>query len=351
MNLGFDEIMGKLKKKDFSPIYLLHGEESYYIDRISDYLTEHTLNEDEKSFNLSVFYGKDADANQVMDTARRYPVMAERQVVVLKEAQQMRDLDALEKYLLKPVPSTILVICHKHGKVDGRKKTVKIVANTGVVFESKKLYENQVPAWITQYLQARGRQVDSEAGQLMAEYLGTDLSKIGNELEKLLLNLPAGATVTRKLVTENIGISKEFNVFELQSALAEKNASKVMRIARYFADNPKENPLVKVIGSVFGFFSALYVAQFHRQASDKELTLALFFPHATAQEAQSAWQKMSWKIKEYRTGLKHYSRPQNEQAIAVLREYDLKSKGLGSDGTEDGQLLVEMLWKLLHAQG
>jgi DNA polymerase-3 subunit delta len=346
--LGFEEIMGRLKKKDFSPVYLLHGEESFYIDRIADQLVELALDESEKSFNLTIFYGKDADANQIADTARRYPVMAERQVVVLKEAQQMKDLDALDKYFQKPVPSTVLVVCHKHGKVDGRKKTAKTIAEKGVVFESKKLYDNQVPAWIADYLKARGRQMEPEAGQLLAEYLGTDLSKIGNELDKLLLNLPAGAVVTKKAVADNIGMSKEFNVFELQSALAEKNAGKAVRIGKYFAANPKENPLVKVIGSLSSFFTTLYVAQFLRQAADREMVIGLFVPDPKPADLQSGWQRLTWKLREYKTALKHYDLRQTEQAIAVLREYDLKSKGLGSDSTEDGELMVEMLWKLLH---
>lgn len=349
MSLSYEQVMGKLKKKDFSAVYLLHGEESFYIDRIADFIAEHALSESEKSFNLTVLYGKDADPMQVTDCARRYPVMAERQVILLKEAQQMRDLDGLEKYFAHPVHSTVLVICHKHGKVDGRKKAIKLVEKIGVVFESKKLYDNQVPAWIGQYLQERGRSIDPDAGQLLAEYLGTDLAKISNELDKLLLNLPAGAPVTKKAIEENIGISKEFNVFELQTALATRDAGKAMRIGQYFAANPKENPLVKVVGSVFGFFSTLYVAQFHRNATDRDLVGALFMPNAKPEELNSSWQRLSWKLRDYKTALRHFDRPQTEKAIAVLHEYDLKSKGLGSDGTDDGELLREMLWKLLHA--
>lgn len=347
---SFDEIIKGFKKKEFAPVYFLHGEEPYYIDEVCNYVEDHVLNDMEKAFNFIALYGKDVDHIAVIDQVRRYPVMAERQVVLLKEAQQMKDLDALEKYASNPLNTTLLVIAHKHSKFDARKKLLKAIeAGGGVVYESKRIYDNQVPEWITDYLTGKQLKINDQAAHLLAEFLGTDLGKVVNELEKLAIGMKPGEEITTERIEANVGLSKDFNVFELQRALAEKDMLKSNTIVNHFASNLRENPLIKVIASLYGFFSSLYVAQFYRNASEKEQVGALFMPEASEDQLNAAYKKMSWKLKDFRIALKHYNLPQTEAAIAALREFDLKGKGVNSDGTSEGELMREMVWKILHS--
>lgn len=347
-DMNHEDIIKSLKKKSFSPVYLLHGEESYFIDQISDYIENKVLSESEKSFNLTVLYGKDCNPQTIIDCCRRYPVMSEKQVVIIKEAQQMRDLDKLEHYLTHPLSSTILVLCHKHDKVDGRKKWVKAAKTAGVEFESKSLYDNAIGDWIIQYLGERDTAIQPEAAVLMADCLGTELSKVANELDKLLINNPKGNTITVQQVKDNIGISKEFNVFELMAAMARKDIYRSNLIANNLSANAKENPLVKTLYSMSSFFANLYLAQNYRGLNDRDLIVKIFLPKAKPEEIDRLYRKYTFAIKDYKNGLQHYTRAQSEKAIALLCEYDLKSKGLDSDNVDDSSLLRELVWKIMH---
>lgn len=335
--MTYQEVLKELKQKKFRPIYFLHGPEAYFIDVISNYIEHEVLNETEKAFNLTILYGKEANHLAVVDNARRYPVMAERQVVIVKEAQEMKSLPDLMSYVEKPLDSTILVICHKHKNYNLNSKFGKLLKERALVFEAKELYENQVPDWIVAYLKDKELKIKPNAANLIAEYLGTELSKIANELDKLALNLPTGTEVNDKQVEENIGISKEYNVFELQKALGTRDVLKANRIVQYFASNPRKNPLVVVIGSLYNFFSKVYMLHFVRNLSEKEMLEAL--------QLRSAY-----FLKDYRSALPHFPLQKTAQVIGLLKEYDLKSKGVdyNSTGKEEGELLKELVWRILH---
>jgi DNA polymerase-3 subunit delta len=335
--MTFQELQQSLKKKEYRPVYFLHGEESYFIDAISDRIEDGVLNEGERAFNQTILYGKDTDHLTVLDIARRYPMMAERQVVIIKEAQDMKTLKELQTYVEKPLTSTLLVICHKNGKYNLNSKFGKAIQEKGVVFEAKRLYDNQVPDWIQDFLKGKKISIKSDAAHLIAEYLGTDLSKVVNELDKLVINLPAGAEVNLQIVEETIGISKDFNVFELQKALGERNILKANRIVNYFAANPRRNPLPVVIGSLYTFFSKVYMLSFLQNQAEKDQLAAL--------ELRSAY-----FLKDYREAARLFNRPRSEQVLSLLREYDLKSKGVdyNSTGKPEGDLLKELVWKILH---
>lgn len=347
--MEFESILKAIKKKEASPVYLLHGEESFFIDKISDAIEAELLNETEKAFNLTVLYGKDVDHLAILDQVRRYPVMAERQVVIVKEAQMMKDLEKLEKYVSQPLSSTILCIAYKNDKYDGRKKLPKSVgAGKGIVFESNRLYDNQVPDWVVKYLSGKSLSIEAAAATLLTEYLGNDLSKVANELDKLALNLPPNATITIKHIEDNIGISKDFNVFELQKAMAARDGYKIQLIVNHFISNLKENPLVKVNASLFNFFQQLYVAQAYRSQGEKEMVGALFMPNADENTLNASYRKMAWKLKDIKVGLQHYNKPQTEAAIEVLHQFDLRSKGIGSVGSDEGGLMREMIGRVLN---
>ncbi|MDB5148482.1 MAG: holA, partial [Mucilaginibacter sp.] len=263
-NMTAAEILKDLKNRKFKPLYLLHGEEPYFIDLVSNYVEHHVLPEHERGFNQTVAYGKDTDIMTVLNAAKRYPMMADYQVVLVKEAQDMKwgkdddnkkSIDPVLSYLENPLPSTILVFCYKYGKFDKRKKTYKAIEKNGLIFESATLYDNKVPAWVEGYVSDKGYKMNQQASAMIAEYLGNDLSKIANELEKLMLNVSAGQEITLKHIQDNIGISKEYNVFELQTALTKKDAYKVNQIINYFESNPKSNTKVLVLGKLNNYFS------------------------------------------------------------------------------------------------
>jgi len=330
------QIIKEIKAKKYAPIYLLHGTESYYIDKISKYIEENVLTEGEKSFNQMIMYGKDTDHKTLIDTCSRYPMMASHQVVILKEAQEMKTLKELLPYIERPVPTTILVICFKHKKFDGRTKFGKLVKKKALIFESKKLYDNQIPDWIQSYLKDKKLSISPSAAALVAEYLGENLSKVSNELDKLAINLAAGTEVNEKHIQEQIGISKEYNVFELQKALGTKNVVKSNRIINYFISNPKKNPLVVVVGTLFNFFSKVYLTHFLKNSSEREMMEKLGVRHA-------------FFLKDYKLAARNYPYQQSQNVISILREYDLKSKGVDRVNATDGDLMKEMVFKILHA--
>jgi DNA polymerase-3 subunit delta len=330
-------LLDKIRKKEFEPVYLLHGEESYFIDTICDAIEANALSEEERAFNQTVLYGKDATHTAVLDSARRFPMMAPRQLVLLKEAQEMKDLDMLKSYVEKPAPTTVLVICYKYKRLAMNTSIGKTLSKHALVFEAKKLYDNKIPAWVTQYLKQARIDIDGQTAATIAEHLGTDLSKVANELDKLKINLPAGSSVTAKHIEEYIGISREYNVFELQKALGERDTAKVFRIVQNFAANPKKNPFVLVISNLYNFFSKVYMLHFLRQASDSEIMKSLKVHNA-------------FFLKDYRIAARNYPLPRAEKVLALLHEYDLKSKGVdfNSTNTDEGELLRELAWRILH---
>ncbi len=343
--MNYQEILKDLKAGKYKPIYFLQGTEPYFIDTVADYIEKNALTDAEKGFNQTVLYGKDSEAMTVIDNARRYPMMAQRQVVMLKEAQEMRSFGDLLPYIQKPSPTTVLVICYKHKKVRMNTKIGKALKDNAVVLDAKALYDNQVPDWIMSYLRGKKLSISPAAAALTAEYLGTDLSKVANELDKLAINLPAGTNVTEQHIEDNIGISREYNVFELQKAIAGRDVLKANRIVNYFISNPRKNPLVLTVGSLFNFFSKFYVYLSIKNLSEQEIL-------------QKMSMRSSWFLREYKLAARNFSKPYCERVLSVLREYDLRSKGIHlSENTSDkekgevtpeAELLREMVWKILH---
>jgi len=335
--LEFQQILKELKSGNYRPIYFLHGKESYFIDAVAGYIEEHALSESERAFNQTVLYGKETEHKMVLDAARRYPMMASRQVVLLKEAQEMRGLSDLMSYVQQPTETTVLVICYKHKKYNFNSKFGKLLKKQAVVLEGKPLYDNQVPGWISNYLKGKNRPITPKAAELIAENLGTDLSKIANELEKLALNLPAGTQIDDKAVEEHIGISKDYNMFELQKAIGLRDTLKASRIVQYAAGNPKKLALVPLIGALYNYFSKIYLLHAAKNLPEKELLSTLQL-------------RSSYFLKEYRAAARNYPRAKTEQVIALLKDYDLKSKGVGYIGTgkAENELMKEMVWRIMH---
>ena len=328
------QLVAAIKKGDLKPIYFLMGEEAYYIDKISDFIEENVLDEAEKGFNQMVLYGRDVAIDDIVSNAKRYPMMAERQVVIVKEAQDLsRTIEKLAQYAENPQPSTVLVLNYKYKKLDKRKALYKAINKVGVVYESKKLYENQVADWIRRVLSGQNYNISPKAAQMLVEFLGTDLSKIDNELNKLKIVLPEGTQITPEHIEENIGISKDFNNFELRKAVGERNVVKAHQIAKYFEDNPKDNPMVVTIALLFNFFSQLL--HLHGM-SDKN-------PRNVA----SALKVNPYFVNEYLTAARNYPMKKVSSVIGLLREYDVKGKGVGSNAVPQGDLLKELLVRVL----
>jgi len=332
--MNFEQILNDLKNKIYYPVYFLAGEESYYIDEISDYIEDNVLTDVEKEFNQTVIYGRETDVQSIISDAKRYPMMANYQVVIVKEAQEIKNIDELLPYSENPLDSTLLVINYKYKKIDKRKSFFKQVGKKGVLFESKKLYDNQIAGWINSYVRERGYDITPKASAMLTEFLGTDLSKVVNEITKLILNIQEKATINDELVERNIGISKDFNIFELQNAIGSKNILKANQIANYFAANPKENPLVKTTTILFGFFSKIMI---YHQLKDK-----------SRNSVASALSINPFFVKDYQVAAKNYSLQKLSRIISLLKEYDLKSKGVDNISTADGELLKELLFKILH---
>ncbi|WP_300438727.1 DNA polymerase III subunit delta [Christiangramia sp.] len=329
------QIVSDIQKGNIKPIYFLMGEESYYIDKISDFIEDNVLSEEERGFNQMLLYGRDTSIDEIVSNAKRYPMMAERQVVIVKEAQDLsRTIEKLVDYAENPQPTTVLVLCYKYKKIDKRKKLYKTIDKAGVIFEGKRLYENQVGDWITKNLKSRGYSISPKAAQMLVEFLGTDLGKIDNELEKLQLICPGGTTISPEIIEENIGISKDFNNFELRKAIGEKDSLKAHRIVNYFSQNPKDNPMVVTISLLFSYFSQ--ILQYHglndksKGAVAKQLKVSPYF------------------VSDYVTAARNYPMKKVSHAISLLQETDVKSKGVGATNVSQGDLLKELLVKIMH---
>lgn len=328
------KIVNDIKSKNYKPIYFLCGEETYYIDRISDLIESSVLTEDEKSFNQVVLYGRDTTVEEIVSTAKRFPMMADFQVVIVKEAQNLsKTFEKFESYALNPQLTTILVFAYRD-KPDGRKKIFKTIKDKGVWFESKKLYDNQVPDWIVKVLKGQNYGIEPKAAAMLAEFLGTDLAKINNELEKLKIVFPEGHIFTPKNIEENIGFSKDYNVFELKSALATRNQQKAYTIIHNFAANPKDNPIVVVSGQMFAFFAQLL--QYHGLKDKSKFNAA------------KALGVNPFFMDEYATASKNYPMRKVSQIIEIIRDMDLKSKGVGSGSMKEADMLKELVYKIFN---
>lgn len=329
------QLVTDIKNKNLKPIYFLMGEEAYYIDKISDFIESTVLAEEERGFNQMVLYGRDVTIEDIVSNAKRYPMMAEYQVVIVKEAQDLsRTIEKLAKYAENPQPTTVLVVNYKYKKIDKRKALYKTLKKTSVVYESKKLYENQVADWIRRVLSPKKYTITPKAAQMLVEFLGTDLSKINNELEKLQIILPQSTQITPEHIEENIGISKDYNNFELRKAIGEKNTIKSHKIVNYFAENPKDNPMVVTVSLLFNFFSQLL--HFHG-LKDKS-------PRSVA----SALKINPYFVNEYIEAARNYPMRKVSGVVSTLREFDVKSKGVGSNAVPQGDLLKELLVRILN---
>ena len=329
------QLVTDIKKGNIKPIYFLMGEEAYYIDKISSYIEDTVLAEEEKGFNQMILYGRDVTIEDIVGNAKRYPMMAERQVVIVKEAQDLsRTIEKLVSYAENPQPTTVLVLNYKYKKLDKRKALYKSLKKVGVVYESKKLYENQVSDWIRRVLSSKGYTITPKAAQMLVEFLGTDLSKIDNELNKLQIILPKGSQITPDHIEENIGISKDFNNFELRKAIGERNVVKAHQIVNYFAENPKDNPMVVTVSLLFNFFSQLL--HFHG-LNDKS-------PRSVA----SALKVNPFFVNEYLVAAKNYPMKKVSAAISTLRDFDVKSKGVGANALPQRDLLKELIVRILN---
>jgi len=330
----YEQVLTDLKGKRYKPVYLLMGEEPYYIDLLSDYIQNNVLDEMEKEFNLTVMYGKEVDMATVINAAKRFPMMAPYQVIIVKEAQHIKDYDLLSFYLKQPLTSTLLVLCYKYGTIDKRKKVVSEIDKTGVLYQSDSLRDYQVQPWIKNYVKSKGLAIDEKATALLAEFLGTDLSRIVGELDKLVITKPANSNqITSELIEKNIGISKEYNNYELQNAVMKHDISKINRIVWYFGKSPKNNPLILTVSVLFSLYNNLLLYHYTSNKTDANVAARLginpFF------------------VKDYKTAATYYNAWKCMQNIALLREYDAKSKGIGSKEPEH-ELLKELIFKLVH---
>ncbi len=333
----FDTIMRDLKARKFYPIYILMGEESYYIDQLSDYIENNVLQPEERDFNQTVVYGVDVNAVQVADLAKRFPMMAEYQVVIVKEAQNIKDWDKLERYLEKPLASTILVICYKNGTIDSRKKVIAKASSVGVVFKSEKLKDNAIPPFIEGYVKMKGATIDPKAKAMIADYIGADLSRVASEIDKVLISLPEGnKRVTPEVVEDKIGISKDYNVFELKNALINHDSVKAYRIVKYLDNNPKTASLYSFLPGLFSFFQNLMIAHFVRnKTSEREVAMALGL-------------KSEWGAKDYVNAMKRVNGVKTMQIIHQIRVADAKSKGIKNPNTSPGDILKELVFFILE---
>jgi len=331
--MSVEKIITDWKKKSFKPVCWFEGEEEYFIDKAVDYAEHHILSEAESSFNLSVFYGKDAAWADVVNACRRYPMFAERQVVVLKEAQQMRELEKLETYIENPLISTVFVVAYKNKKLDARKKFTRFVKENGVLVTTKKLYDRELPEWTQNLIQSKGLSITQRALNLLVDHIGNDLTRIENEIDKLQLSIGKRKSVTEEDIEEYIGVSKDYNVFELQSALASKNLAKSIQIIQYFEANPKAGPVQAVLPSLYNFFSKVFMV-FGAGTQDEKTVAATIGVNP-------------YFIKDYMQAARLYTYSGIEKALLLLHDYNLKSVGVGSLGTEDASLMKELVVKMI----
>lgn len=332
----YEGIIRELQAKLYRPVYYLMGDEAFYIDKIADYILDNVLTDTEKEFNQTILYGADVDAATIINAAKRYPMMSEYQVIVVKEAQAVHNMEELVFYLQKPLQSTILVLCHKHGSLDKRKKLAAEIEKVGVLYESKKLKEAQLPAFIAAYIKQKGFDIDQKATAMLAEFVGTDLSRLVGEMEKLIITSSKNSTkITPEQIEKNIGISKDYNNFELRSALVEKDVLKANKIVKYFEENPKTNPIQMTLSLLFGFYSNLMMAYYAPEKSEQGIAAFLGL-------------KSSWQAREYMAAMRKYSGIKTMQIISEIRTTDAKSKGVENSSLSDGDLLRELVFKILH---
>lgn len=334
--IAIEDIIKELRNKQFRPIYYLMGEEPYYIDKISEYIATTILTEAEKEFNQTILYGSETDIATVITTAKRYPMMSEHQVIIVKEAQNLKNIDDLCYYLQKPLTSTILVLCHKNGVLDRRKKVTSLIEKCGILYESKKIKESQLPNFIANYLKKKGITIEPKSAEILSEFVGADLSRLTGELEKLIITLPQGQVrITPEQIEKNIGISKDYNNFELKSALIEKNIFKANQIIKYFEENPKSNPLQMTLSLLFNFFSNLMLAYYAPQKTEQGIAMQLNL-------------RNTWQSKEYLIAMQRYSGVKVMKIIEEIRYSDAKSKGVGNASQTNGEILKELVYKILH---
>ena len=335
---SYETIMRDLKARHFSPIYILMGDESYYIDKISDYIAEHVLRPEERDFNQTVVFGSDISASQIVDSAKAFPMMAEKRVVIVKEAQNLKGTEPLVKYFKQPVLSTVLVLCHKNGSIDKRKKIIPAAQVGGaVIFESKKLYERELPGFITSYFMQHEITIEQKAAQMIADHVGADLHRLTSELDKILISFSeVDRMVTPEIVEKEIGVSKDFNAFELRSAIIQRDVYKANLITKYFDNNPKAGSLFSFLPMLFSYFENLMIA-FYSPNRSNENALAQFLEL-----------RNGWAAKDYLTGLRNYSGMKTMQIISKIREIDAKSKGLDNPNTASSELMKELIFFILH---
>lgn len=332
--MTYDKILSDLKNKKYAPVYFFMGEEPYFIDELAAYIENNILDENEREFNLSVLYGDDTDIQTIISEAKRYPMMAEHTVVIVKEAQMLDKIEEIDTYLDNFAPTTILVFCYKYKIIDKRKSFAKKLDKKHVLFESKKIYPDKIPDWINTYLKNKSYKIEPKASIMLAEFLGNDLSKVINALEKLFILLPQETLINSKHIEDNIGLSKDFNVFELNNAIGKKDIYKANQIVNYFAVNTRSNPLVVTISSLFSFF--VKVLLYHSSEDKSNAGLA------------SAIGVNPFFLKDYQIAAKNYSPKKCVENIALIREFDLRSKGVGNVSSTEGELLKELLYKLMH---
>lgn len=332
----FEQIVTEIKARKYRPVYLFMGDEPYYIDELTDMLTETVLPEEERDFNQSILYGMETNVTAVITMARSYPMMSDHQLIVIKEAQNLSKIEELEVYVKNPLKSTILVLNYKGGSLDKRKKLYAEIDKNGAIFESKKIPEYKIPAFITSYILSKGLSIDQKSAQMLSDYLGNDLSKLTNEIAKLLIAIPPGQMrITADLIEENIGISKDFNNFELLNAIINKNIFKVNQIADYFEKNPKNNPMIMTMSVLFNFFSNLMICYWAKNKTEQGLATELGL-------------RNPYQAKDYVIALKNYNAFKCMEIIGLLRIYDAKSKGVDNNSAPDGELLKELLYKITH---
>ena len=336
-NITFDSLKKDISNRNFAPIYLLMGDEAYFIDKLTELLSEKVLTETEKDFNMLTFYGVDSDVNNIIATARRFPMMAEYQLIVVKEAQELNKFELLDSYAKNPMKTTVLVINYKHGSVDKRKAVIKnIEKNGGVVFESKKWYENQIPTFIKSYFSEKTIKIDEKSAQMITDFVGNDISKLIQQLQKLEVSLPEDSnTITSELIEKNVGVSKDYNNFELLKAIAEKNILKANTIVDYFGKNQKDNPNIVTLSVLFNYFSNLLECFWLPQKSEQNVMSALNL-------------KSSFFARDYMSGLRNYNAAKVMDIISYLRIFDSKSKGIDNISASPGDLLKELVYKIMH---
>lgn len=331
--MSVEKIISDWKKKSFKPVYWLEGEEEYYIDKAVEYAEHQILSDSEASFNLTIFYGKDANWADVLNACRRYPMFAERQVVLLKEAQQMRDVEKLEPYIENPLHSTVFVVSYKEKKLDARKKFAKLVKEKGVLITTKKIYDKELPVWTQELVHSKGLTITPKALALLVDHIGNDLTRIENEIDKLSINLGKRTSISEDDIEQYIGVSKDYNVFELQSALAAKDLARAMKIVQYFEANPKAGPIQLILPSLYSFFSKVFMVFGAGTQDEKTIATAIGVN--------------PYFMKDYMQAARLYTYPGVEKVLLLLHQYNLKSVGVGSINTDDASLLKEMLVKMM----